>query len=195
MIHMLKERLTNLNLLFYITRQPTDIVRKSEMFRTFVDTPNHDSFDFRALSLFTASDRLQHCQKVVLPALENQNIVISDRYYYSCLANHRAKGYAEDQWIYEIASYIPEPDFSFFLDVNAETSIQRTRQRESEKNRWIDVNLQYKLREEYINISKSCRGILVNTEKDPHIAFDQIWNYIQPKIHQRIHNAGGTINE
>ena len=76
----------------YLTKQPTDFVRRSAIFRTYMDSPNHDAYDYRSLSLLAASDRLQHVSKVIEPTMNQGQIVLSDRYFYSCLANLRARG-------------------------------------------------------------------------------------------------------
>ena len=147
-----------------ITKQPTDAVRKSNIFRTYMDKPDHDTYDYRSLSLLAASDRLQHVNKIIEPQMETGKIILSDRYFYSCLANLRARGFKKDKWIYEIAEKVIKPDISFFFDVSVETALQRVRKREAEKDRYIDVDLQYKLRDEYIAICKANNGILVSTE-------------------------------
>lgn len=147
-----------------VTKQPTDAVRNSEIFRTYMDSPNHDKFDYRSLSLLAASDRIQHSNKVIEPALKEGKIVISDRYFYSCLANLRARGYIKDKWIYEISKLIIKPDIAFFFDVPVKTAVERVRKRPDEKDRYIDMELQYKLRDEYIAICKANNGVLVNTE-------------------------------
>ena len=149
-----------------LTKQPTDFVRKSDIFRTYMDSPDHDTYDYRSLSLLAASDRVQHSNRTVLSELKQGKVVISDRYFYSCLANLRARGYEKDRWIYEIAGSIIKPDLAFFLDVPVETAITRVRLRPEEKDRYIDMDLQYRLREEYINICKTNGGILLSTEKD-----------------------------
>lgn len=148
----------------FVTKQPTDFVRKSEIFRTYMDSPNHDAFDYRSLSLLAASDRLQHVSKVIEPELQKGNIVISDRYFYSCLANLRARGFEQDGWIYEVAESVIEPDIAFFFDVPVETAVARVRKRPEEKNRYIDMDLQYRLRTEYISICKANDGVLISTE-------------------------------
>ena len=148
----------------FLTKQPTDFVRQSAIFRTYMDSPNHNDFDYRSLSLLAASDRIQHSNKVIEPEMEKGNIVLSDRYFYSCLANLRARGFKADQWIYEIAESIVKPDIAFFFDVPVEKAVSRVRSREAEKNRYIDMDLQYKLHEEYRKICEMNDGILVSTE-------------------------------
>ena len=145
----------------FLTKQPTDYVRNSDIFRTYMDNPNHDAYDYRSLSLLAASDRVQHVNKVIRPELENGKIVISDRYIYSCLANLRARGYENDKWLYEISESIIKPDVAFFFDLPVETAIERVRSRENEKDRYIDMELQHRLREEYIKICRANGGILI----------------------------------
>ena len=162
MLTMLKDDLEKEHGVF-LTKQPTGAVRESEIFRTYMDCPDHSAFDYRSLSLLAASDRVQHGSRVIERELESGNVVISDRYFYSCLANLRARGYKKDRWIYEIGGYVVRPDAAFFFDVPVETAVSRVRQRESERDRYIDMELQYRLREEYIYICRANGGILVPT--------------------------------
>ena len=164
-----------------LTKQPTDFVRNSAIFRTYMDSPDHSAYDYRALSLLAASDRIQHTSKVILPALQGGKTVISDRYFYSCLANLIARGYASDEWIYEIAASLIAPDVAFFFDVPVEVAISRVRQRPAERTRYIDENLQYRLREAYLNIAKANNGVVISTTLSP----DE--TYLQ--VHQAIQNA------
>ena len=158
----------------FLTKQPTDFVRKSDIFRTYMDSPNHNEYDYRSLSLLAASDRVQHSNKIIEPQMASGNIVISDRYFYSCLANLRARGYKNDHWIYEIAESIIQPDIAFFLDVPVNIAIERVRERIEEKHRYINIDLQYDLRQEYLDICKSNGGILVPTS----ISQDESYNII-----------------
>lgn len=148
----------------FLTRQPTNAVRESDIFRTYMDNPDHDAYDYRSLSLLAASDRLQHVNKVIEPQMKSGNIVISDRYFYSCLANLRARGFVQDEWIYEIAESVVKPDVAFFFDVPVETAVARVRSRAEEKDRYIDMELQYRLRDEYIAICRANNGVLISTE-------------------------------
>ena len=152
MIEMVTKALAKNGIETIVTKQPTDMMRKTEIFRTFMDCPDNSAYEYRALSLMAAADRLQHVNKIILPALKEGKTVICDRYFYSCIANLRARGYIHDEWIYEISESILKPDAAFFLDVPVETAVRRVRMRPSEKDRYIDMSLQHLLRNEYIEI-------------------------------------------
>lgn len=166
LIRRLAEELEGEGEAVFLTKQPTDGMRKTEIFRTYMDCEDHSGFAYRSLSLMAAADRIQHVEHVVLPALDAGKIVISDRYFYSCLANLRARGFSDDRWIYEIAEQIPEPDCAFFLDVPVKIAVSRVRERPEEKDRYIDMDLQYKLYGEYRRIGFENRGVLVSTDCD-----------------------------
>lgn len=181
-INLLKAFLEEQGLDVYLTKQPTDFVRKSDIFRTYMDKENHDAYDYLALSLLCASDRVQHSNMEILPALKRNKIVISDRYYYSCLANLLARGYENQKWIYEIAESIPQPDIVFFMDTDAETAVQRVRERPKEKDRYIDMELQYRLRDIFLKIAESNHGIAVNTSNSVQDCFASIKSAVSEVI-------------
>lgn len=163
----------------FLTKQPTDFVRQSQIFRTYMDQPNHDAYDYRSLSLLAASDRVQHCSKVILPQLRDGNVVISDRYIYSCIANLWARGYTEDRWIYEVVQSVVQPDLAFFLDVPVETAVWRVRQRPAEKDRFIDMDLQYALREAYQTLSREKNGVLLSSLDPEEETFEKVKHYVK----------------
>ena len=172
----------------FVTKQPTNEVRDSAIFRTYMDSPNHDAYDYRSLSLLAASDRLQHVSKVIEPVMREGKIVVSDRYFYSCLANLRARGFTKDQWIYEIAQSVVKPDIAFFFDVPVEMAVARVRKRPEEKDRYIDMDLQYKLKQEYLDICKANGGILISTEQTEEASYAQVKNAVMELLRKR----GGT---
>lgn len=181
MIHRLMSELEQDHQVF-LTKQPTDFVRRSTIFRTYMDSPNHDSYDYRSLSLLAASDRIQHVNKIVEPAMNQGQIVLSDRYFYSCLANLRARGFEQDKWIYEIAQSIIKPDIAFFFDVPVAKAVARVRNRESEKDRYIDMKLQDSLRDEYLQICKVNDGVLVSTELSMEESYKIVKNAVERVI-------------
>ena len=181
-IQLLQQELAQLDISIFQTKQPTDFVRQSAIFRTFMDMPNHDAYDYRSLSLLAASDRVQHCNRVIMPQLAEGNIVISDRYYYCCLANLRARGYSNDKWIYEIAESVPKPDFAFFLDIDVDTAIKRVRSRPSERERYIDIDLQHKLRAEFLEIAKMNGGIVLPSTETPKVLAEKVKHVVLQRL-------------
>ena len=174
MIKMLTEALEEHGIDYIVTKQPTDAMRNTGIFRTFMDCPDNSAYEYRSLSLMAAADRIQHANKVILPALMEGKTVVCDRYFYSCLANLRARGYVDDEWIYEISESIPKPDAAFFLDVPVETAVKRVRMRPAEKDRYIDMPLQYILKEEYKEICDVNHGVIVKSDVDIERTFSTI---------------------
>lgn len=164
MIAHLAEDLGSRGHRIFITKQPTDSVRNSKIFRTYTDNPNHEEYDYRSLSLLCASDRVQHVNKVIIPALNAGYTVFCDRYYYSCLANLIARGFTDDEWIYEISRCVVKPDAAFFFDVPVDEAVRRVRERPKERDRYIDMQLQHALRKAYIDICNANGGALVKTD-------------------------------
>ena len=169
--------------MLFVTKQPTDAVRNSEIFRTYMDYPDHDAFDYRSLSLLAASDRLQHVNKVIEPEMKKGKIVLSDRYFYSCLANLRARGFEEDEWIYEIAESVVKPDIAFFFDLPVEEAMARVRRRPAEKDRYIDTELQHRLRKEYTDICAANRGIFISTMQSEDKCFEIVKNTVKEMLY------------
>lgn len=182
MLRMTHEWLLDHELCVCVTKQPTDFVRQSDIFRTYMDSPDHSAYDYRSLSLLAASDRVQHGSKVIEAAMAQGMVVLSDRYYYSCLANLRARGYRKDRWIYEASRWVIKPDLAFFFDVPVETAMRRVRTRPEEVDRYIDVDLQYQLRQEYVEICKRNNGILIYTDQEPEESFIYVKKELERKF-------------
>jgi dTMP kinase len=121
---------------------------------------------------------------VIEPAMQAGKVVLSDRYFYSCLANLRARGFTDDRWIYEIAESIVKPDIAFFFDVPVETAVRRVRSREAEKDRYIDMELQNRLREEYQRICRKNDGVLISTENSE----EQCYTVIKKIVERTLKN-------
>ena len=182
MIKMLSDELAQEGYEVLVTKQPTDMMRRTDIFRTFMDNPDHSNYEYRSLSLMAAADRIQHVNHVILPALKAGKIVICDRYFFSCLANLRARGYKDDSWIYDISRSIIKPDLAFFLDVTPAVAMMRVRERPEEKDRFVDVDLQYKLHDEYRDIALLNQGILLSSDDKPENTYENIISLVRGKL-------------
>lgn len=160
----------------FLTKQPTQAVRSSEIFRNYMDQPDHTGFDYRSLSLLAASDRVQHSNMVIIPELKKGKIVVSDRYFYSCLANLQARGFEKDKWIYEISKSIVKPDISFFMEISVEKALERVRSRPEEKEKFVDIGLQFRLKDNYEKICKQTNGVLIPSDVSEDESFEIVKN-------------------
>lgn len=82
----------------------------------------------RCESLLFLADRAQHVDNMILPAIENGQIVLCDRYTDSTVAY---QGYGRQQNMERIkklndfATNLLKPDLTFVFDIDVETSMQR----------------------------------------------------------------------
>lgn len=182
MIKMLSDQLTKEGYDVLVTKQPTDAMRQTDIFRTFMDNPDHSNYEYRTLSLMAAADRIQHVNHVIVPALRKGKIVICDRYFFSCLANLRARGYEDDSWIYDVSKSIVKPDIAFFLDVPTSVALMRVRSRPEERDRFVDIELQDRLYDEYKKISSLNHGILISSAAEPEVTYEKINDYVRRKL-------------
>jgi len=78
--------------------------------------------------LLYAADRFDHLKRIIEPALERGEIVVSDRYVHSSLAYQGAGGLSIE-WIRELNKFAMKPDLIILLDVPPETGLGRMRRR------------------------------------------------------------------
>ena len=122
-----------------VTREPGGSLIAEEIRSIILDRKN-TMMDPRTEALLYAASRRQHLAEIVLPALKEGKIVISDRYLDSSLAY---QGYARNigiDAVYSINAFAIDdtmPDITFFLDVRPEVALKRIAQNrdESEINR------------------------------------------------------------
>lgn len=168
-IHNLKNFIEQQGKQVFLAERSAGIVKDSETLLAFMDTPEHDAFDYEA-----QGERTQYSGNVIAKHLAEGDIVISDMSFYSYLANLLAGGYTDDIWIHEITKSILKPDIAFFLDVNAETAINRVWRREGEKIKYIDMDFQYALRNVFLKLAKENEGIIISADCSAEDSFNSI---------------------
>tara|TARA_B100000686_G_C16751836_1_gene953025 strand:- start:1353 stop:1913 length:561 start_codon:yes stop_codon:yes gene_type:complete len=71
------------------------------------------------------NDRREDVELNILPALENKNIVLIDRYYYSTAAYQGALGLDSKEIIRVNERFAPTPDLTFIFEVPVDICIER----------------------------------------------------------------------
>ena len=89
------------------------------------------------------ADRYEHQKKIIIPALEKGQIVISDRTQDSTYAYQGSAKGVDYELISELEKkYLILPDLTFFLDLTVDAAFERTAERKSrapEKNNTFDA--------------------------------------------------------
>lgn len=118
------------------TREPGGI-SISEQIRDIILNPNHNNMDAWTEALLYAAARRQHVVEKILPALNENKIVISDRFVDSSLAYQgvgRDLGIDKVMEINNFAIGDCLPDLTIYLDIDISVSLERVNQR-SQKDR------------------------------------------------------------
>lgn len=156
-----------------VTKQPTEMSRKTKLFQKMMYCKNASDVDYRAMQLLTLSDRVQHGFEVIEPALESGKTVICDRYIYTSVANMLARGYRKEKWFFEAAKHILKPDLVFWANAEPSLALERIRSRPEEAGRHLDEGLLQRVYAEFLKMSGANGFIRLNTCRLPEKAFQK----------------------
>ncbi len=117
----------------------------------------------RAELLLFAADRAQHIAEVIRPGLQQQGVVLSDRYVHSTLAYQGFGRGIKQELLLELHSIVADnlmPDLVLLLDLDPEEGLKRARSRgEDDWNRFEEEDRLF-----HKNVR---RGFLKLAEADP----------------------------
>ncbi len=154
-IEKVKEYLSENNIDYISTREPGGI-DISEQVREIILNRNNTSMDSRTETLLYAASRRQHLIERVIPALEENKVVICDRFIDSSLAYQgyaRGIGVDEVMRINEFAIDKYMPNFTFYLDIEPILGIERISRSDNREVNRLDlekIDFHNKVREGYL---------------------------------------------
>lgn len=140
-IEKVKEYLSENNINYISTREPGGI-DISEQVREIILNRNNTSMDSRTETLLYAASRRQHLIERVIPALEENKVVICDRFIDSSLAYQgyaRGIGVDEVMRINEFAIDKYMPNFTFYLDIEPTLGIERISRSDNREVNRLDL--------------------------------------------------------
>ncbi len=172
-LKLVSEELSKRKVDFLLTREPGGSKIAEQIRNIILDKKNIEE-DSRTEALLYAASRRQHLTDVVLPALKQGKLVLSDRYIDSSLAY---QGYARGIGIKEVMSINAfainglMPDVTFFLDLTPEEGLKRIASRSRESDRLDKEKLAFhqKVYEGYKIIIKDDpkRFVIIDAKKTP----------------------------
>jgi len=126
-----------------------------------------------------AADRMWHLGNVILPALRQGKVVISERYVYSSIAYQASRGATVGE-ILAANRCAMNPDLAVLLDVTPEISARRMRKSLDEFE--SDGSLQRAVRERYLALVREGKLVLVDGSCDPKKVQEEVRRLVKPLL-------------
>ncbi len=128
------------------------------------------------------NDRIEDCKLNINPALEQNKLVLMDRYYFSNIAYQSVLGLEIDYIVQKNEEIAPIPDLVIILDVAAKVGLNRILYSRKEEHNHFE-------REDYLNsVRKVFRNLdapyiqLIDATADADTIFSQLKNIIQDMV-------------
>lgn len=170
------------------TREPGG-TRIGEQIRTCLHDIENKNMLARTEVLLYSASRAQLVEELIRPALDSQQIVLSDRYSDSTLAYQgygRGLDLAELTRITRFATGGLKPDLSFFLDVSVEEGLNRRTVNDAEINRMDlqTVAFYQRVRQGYLELAAAepRRWVVIDANRP----VDVIQDDIRREVHARL---------
>ncbi|WP_215827048.1 dTMP kinase [Spiroplasma endosymbiont of 'Nebria riversi'] len=187
---MLKEKLRQENYDVILTREPGG-VKISEQIREIILDKGNSEMDKWTEALLYIAARRQHTVEVILPALQDNKIVICDRFIDSTSAYQglgRGLGIITLNDIQNTIIGNAKPDLTIFFDLEPEIGLKRIKdfRTTSELNRLDLEQLDF-----HQNVYEGYRILLsqnpqrikaINAKPDIKIVFEQVWVLVQKHL-------------
>ena len=144
-INLLKSYLLKKSMNVVSTREPGG-TEEGEFIRKFLVSGDKRTWDpYSELLLFNALRR-EHINKVINPSIDKGNIVLCDRFVDSTIVYQGVVGLIEEELLLDLHKtfcYNLFPDLTFFLSLNPELGLARTKFRNNNENRFEKMGLSY----------------------------------------------------
>ena len=169
------------------TREPGG-TPSAEIIRDLLTKGDADRWSPATEALLMWAARSEHVEKLIKPSLDKGKWVLSDRFYHSTYAYQgvgRNLGIENMRIIKKIIIGDITPDLTFILDIDPVNGIDRTKNRDSNEDRFEKMNLDFhiNLRKAFIQISKKDpkRFIVIDAE----LSLEKISEIISSEVQAR----------
>lgn len=172
-----------------LTREPGG-VKIAEDIRNIILDKNNTNLDDRSEALLFAASRRQHLKEKVIPALNNNEIVLCDRYIDSSLAYQGGgKNLGVDE-VYKINLFATDallPDLTLLFDIEPQLGLDRINKNKDREVNRLDLETMTfynKVRDTYLELAKKYpnRIVIVDASKSIEEVFNESLNIINDKL-------------
>lgn len=128
----------------------------------------------QALQLLFAADRAEHLRTVIDPALKNNQIVITDRYFFSTIAYGALD--VDWKWLKEFNRNFRVPDITFMLKLDPKICLERIASRGSETELFEQNEKLVRVWKNYERIAKEFTNIhIIDSDRPMQVVHTEIW--------------------
>lgn len=172
---LLAERLEKEGRQVFLTTEPTDGPVGSWIRKIL---RGHEPLPADALQLLFCADRAWHIDQVILPALQEGKIVISDRYALSTIAYGAVQG-LDRRWLREINEAFPKPDCTILTLPPLNVALERLGRRPAH-DIFEQKDVQEKLHDVYRELAAEDPSIFViDTSGPKQGAANAVWEIVR----------------
>ena len=172
-----KSGLINKNATLIKTREPGGSILGREIRDMILKNNKSNSPSILTELLLYSADRAEHISKIILPALQNGNWIISDRFSGSTLAY---QGYGREinidiiKKLENIVCKNIKPDLTFFLEISPEESILRRKNKVADRIESEGLEFLKKVNDGFKLIALENNWEIIKASEDLHSISQQI---------------------
>ncbi len=158
-----------------ITREPTMVSKYGKKVRDLLAKQKNPEKNASLFTRLYVSDRKFHIKKMIVPAMKEGCIVISDRYKYSTFAYQLAQGENMENLV-KMHRGLIVPDLIIILDISEEESIKRIGDKKG-KELFEKKEFLRKVRANYLNMNELFPDeniVIINGERSKEEVFESI---------------------
>ena len=173
---------------FLFTREP-GATKEGQILREILLDKSIEIDPYTETFLLVA-DRLQHANKIVIPALAKDINVLSDRYIDSTYAYQGAGRGISQKYLDQIMEplNLPMPELTIYLDLPVEDGLKRAKYRD-ELDRFEEEDIKFfeRIRFFYLDQAKKNpnRFLIIDSSKDKEEVFEISKNLILKKLNEK----------
>jgi dTMP kinase len=136
--------------------------------------------------LYSAS-RAQHVEEVIKPALEQNKVVVCDRFFGASVAYQGYGRGLELDFIYDLTKRVTQgitPDLVLLLDIDPQVGLERIAQRgQKDRLELADISFHRKVREGFLAQAKENKSwVIINAQQDEAKVAEVIWQTVQARL-------------
>ena len=154
-INLLAKHFAKLKKTFVKTEEPGGTEGANEI-RKILLRENNFQWSVESEALLFMAARNDHVEKVIKPAIEDNKIVICDRFMDSTIVYQGMRSPQAKKLSLSLFEQIGiNPDITFLIDMDPEVALDRALSRANHEDRFENygINFQYQLRKNFLNIA------------------------------------------